>query len=259
MGGFPWWSRGKDSTLPLQWVQVRSLVGELRFYMLHSTEKITKILTATKSGQCKHVARMLSRFNRVWLLATLQTIAHQAPLSMGFSRHEYESGLPCPPPGELPDQEGRFFTLAPPGKPLKTCYNFLSLLLSFCYFVYLKFPIKEKRLVLSFSKYKIRLQYWVRPSREKLCPGGWRRGKIRSSCSHAGPTALVVWELYEVVEKSFLGGDIQRDPLGRRRRRRKGRTTDSLVQSQLVWAEPAKLSWALSVKYTLDFEDSVFF
>lgn len=50
-----------------------------------------------------------------------------------------------------------------------------------------------------------------------------------------------------MVEKSFLGGDIQRDPLGRRRRRRKGRKTDSLVQSQLVWAEPAKLSWALSV------------
>ena len=58
--------------------------------------------------------------------------------------------------------------------------------------------------------------------------------------------AVVVQELYEVVEKSFLGGDIQRDPLGRRRRRRKGRKTDSPVQSQLAWAEPAKLSWALS-------------
>ena len=30
-------------------------------------------------------------------------IAHQAPLSMGFSRQEYWSGLPCPPPGDLPD------------------------------------------------------------------------------------------------------------------------------------------------------------
>jgi len=29
--------------------------------------------------------------------------AHQAPLSMGFSRQEYWSGLPCPPPGEFPD------------------------------------------------------------------------------------------------------------------------------------------------------------
>ena len=31
------------------------------------------------------------------------TIAHQAPLSMGFSRQEYWSGLPCPPTGDLPD------------------------------------------------------------------------------------------------------------------------------------------------------------
>ena len=34
---------------------------------------------------------------------TLWTVAHQAPLSLGFSRKEYRSGLPCPPPGDLPD------------------------------------------------------------------------------------------------------------------------------------------------------------
>jgi len=34
---------------------------------------------------------------------TLWTIAHQDPLSKGFSRQEYWSGLPCPPPGDLPD------------------------------------------------------------------------------------------------------------------------------------------------------------
>ena len=34
---------------------------------------------------------------------TLRTVAHQAPLSMGFSRQEYWSGLPCPSPGDLPD------------------------------------------------------------------------------------------------------------------------------------------------------------
>ena len=38
----------------------------------------------------------------VWLSATLWTIAHQAPLSMGFPRQEYWSGLPFPPPGDLP-------------------------------------------------------------------------------------------------------------------------------------------------------------
>ena len=34
---------------------------------------------------------------------TLWTVAHQAPLSMGFSRQEYWSELVCPPPGDLPN------------------------------------------------------------------------------------------------------------------------------------------------------------
>ena len=46
---------------------------------------------------------MLSLFNHVLLVAILWTVAHQAPLSMGFSSQEYWSGLPCPPPGDLPD------------------------------------------------------------------------------------------------------------------------------------------------------------
>ena len=53
---------------------------------------------------------------------TLWTTAPQAPLSMGLSRQEYWSGLPCPPVGNLPDPgmeltsltspalAGRFFT-----------------------------------------------------------------------------------------------------------------------------------------------------
>ena len=44
---------------------------------------------------------MFSHFNRVQLFATLWTIAHYAPLSMGFSRQEYWSGLPFPPPGDF--------------------------------------------------------------------------------------------------------------------------------------------------------------
>ena len=36
-------------------------------------------------------------------LSILWTVAHQAPLFMGFSRQEHCSGLPCPPPGDLPD------------------------------------------------------------------------------------------------------------------------------------------------------------
>ena len=46
---------------------------------------------------------MLSCFICVQLFLTLWTIAHQAPLSMRFSRQEYWSGLPCPSPGDLPD------------------------------------------------------------------------------------------------------------------------------------------------------------
>ena len=44
---------------------------------------------------------MLSHFIRVQLFATPWTVAHQAPLSMGFSRQEYWKGLPCPAPGDL--------------------------------------------------------------------------------------------------------------------------------------------------------------
>ena len=61
--------------------------------------------------------------------ATLWTVAHQAPLPMGFSRQEYWNGLPSPPPGDLPDPgiepmsltspalAGGFFTTCATGKP----------------------------------------------------------------------------------------------------------------------------------------------
>ena len=42
-------------------------------------------------------------FSRVQCFATLWTVAHHAPLSMGLSRQEYWSGLPFPSPGALPD------------------------------------------------------------------------------------------------------------------------------------------------------------
>ena len=45
---------------------------------------------------------VLNHFSHVQLFVTLWTVAHQAPLFMGFSRQEYWSGWPCPPPG-LPD------------------------------------------------------------------------------------------------------------------------------------------------------------
>ena len=70
-------------------------------------------------GAC---TQMLSR---VQLFATPWTVAHQAPLTMEFSRQEYWSGLPFPTPGDLPNPginpespalAGGFFTAVPPGK-----------------------------------------------------------------------------------------------------------------------------------------------
>ena len=63
----------------------------------------------------------------VRLFAAPQTVAHEAPMSMGFSRQEYWNGLPFPPQGDLPDPgmeptsplspalAGRFFTTVSPG------------------------------------------------------------------------------------------------------------------------------------------------
>ena len=74
-------------------------------------------------------------FSHVQLFVTPWTVACQGPLSMGFSRQEYWSGLPFPPPRNLPDPgikplsfaspalAGKFFTTEPPGKP---CVNVIE-------------------------------------------------------------------------------------------------------------------------------------
>ena len=68
---------------------------------------------------------MCASLSDVQLLATPWTVAHQAPLSMEFSRQEHWSGLPFPPPGDFLDSgiqptyrmslalAGRFFTDEP--------------------------------------------------------------------------------------------------------------------------------------------------
>ena len=66
--------------------------------------------------------------SHVQLLVALWTVARQAPRPVGFSKQEYWSGLPFPPPGDLPNPgikaaspalAGRFFTAEPPGKPVE--------------------------------------------------------------------------------------------------------------------------------------------
>ena len=78
--------------------------------------------------------RKVKALSRVQLFATPWTAAYQAPLSMGFSRQEYWSGVPFPSPGYLPDpaiQPGSPALQAdalpsePPGKPggQHCCYS----------------------------------------------------------------------------------------------------------------------------------------
>ena len=77
---------------------------------------------------CKATISSVQSLSCVRLFATPWTAALQAPLSMGFPRQEYWSGLPFPPPGDRPDLgislvspalAGAFFTTEPPGKPIK--------------------------------------------------------------------------------------------------------------------------------------------
>ena len=78
----------------------------------------------SSSGERK--GKKVKSLSRVRLAATPWTAAHQAPLSMGFSRQEYWSGLPFPSPGDHPDPgiepksptlQPDALTSEPPGKP----------------------------------------------------------------------------------------------------------------------------------------------
>ena len=61
----------------------------------------SKVCVRACVGVCACVCMcVLSHFSCVRLFATPWTVAHQAPLSTGFSRQGYWSGLPCPPPGD---------------------------------------------------------------------------------------------------------------------------------------------------------------
>ena len=57
---------------------------------------------------------MLSHFSCVRHFTASRTVVRQAPLSMGFSRQEYWGGLPCPPPGDLPDPGIKLASLMSP-------------------------------------------------------------------------------------------------------------------------------------------------
>jgi len=62
-----------------------------------------EVMHATHQHACNPPTCMLNHISRVLLFVTPWTVAHQASLLMGFSRQEYRSGFPCPPPGDLPN------------------------------------------------------------------------------------------------------------------------------------------------------------
>ena len=71
-------------------------------------------LLNVRPGAASRRPCMLSRFICVQLLVIPWPVAHQVPLSKGFSRQEYWSGLPFPSPGDLPDARVEPVSLASP-------------------------------------------------------------------------------------------------------------------------------------------------
>ena len=104
------------------------LYGDGPYFQRYFLPKNDGLLT------CKVSVCILSH---VGLFAMLWTVAHHPPLSMGFSRQEYWSRSPFPPPGDLPDPGIKPRSPAlqvdslpsePPGKPKNTGVDSLSLL-----------------------------------------------------------------------------------------------------------------------------------
>ena len=91
-------------------------MGLSKSWMLHVSYALTNRVASNSSCACSVVSDSVTPWS----------VAHQAPLSMGFSKQEYWSGLPCPPPGNLPNPgietaspalAGGFFTTVPPVPP----------------------------------------------------------------------------------------------------------------------------------------------
>ena len=112
------WSGRNKSTVP-SWAHKFSLFGLTGIIAKHLKQGSENTFTFVRKNSHKQFLLrrpmasksqqadipVVSRFNQVQLFAILWTIDHQAPLSMGFPRPEHWSGLPCPPPGDLPDPE----------------------------------------------------------------------------------------------------------------------------------------------------------
>ena len=114
--------------------------GGMRTYFLNwePFKKVRNIISQ-KTESRKGLKVKVKSLSRVRLFATPWTVAHQAPLSMGFSRQEYWSGLPFPSPGDLsnpgieprsPALQAGPLTSEPPGKPRKGLISFKYIVVS---------------------------------------------------------------------------------------------------------------------------------
>ena len=131
VGCSPWGRKESDTTERLHFHFSLSCVGEGNGNPLQCS-----CLENPRDGG----AWWAAVFSRVQLFATPWTLAHQAPLSMGFPRQESWHGLPCPPPedllslqiesasSEFPALADGFFTTEPQGRLLsKTLQSFFTI------------------------------------------------------------------------------------------------------------------------------------
>ena len=101
------WLRSHLTVQGTQRTQVQSLVRELRSHMLwccHNWKYIHIHILCVCACTCSRVQLCVCACtcSRVQLFVTPWTVAHQTPLSMGFSRQEHWSELPLPTAGHLP-------------------------------------------------------------------------------------------------------------------------------------------------------------
>ena len=126
-------------TLPAKSDLSPSLISSMITHMSQGQKASPQVSFLVSLHTCMHAKSL----QFVQLFMTPWTATHQAPLSMGFSRQEYLSGLPCPPSGDLPDPRielsflispvltGRFFTTTAAWKPYVSLTNhFISSSLS---------------------------------------------------------------------------------------------------------------------------------
>ena len=82
----------------------KGYMGTLCMFLSFCSVTLKLLLKKKKQSLCERSLKVkVKSLSHVRLFATPWIVAHQAPLFLGFSRHDYCSGLPFPSPGDLPD------------------------------------------------------------------------------------------------------------------------------------------------------------